>query len=108
MKFSFDRLKKTSSVSISSDGWRDRARRSWLDLGIAWISDEGDKWIIDVVDADLIPIPGASTGDVLETLLKESVDDFVPDDCLIATSTNDGAGDERKAAFQLVKEGNAV
>jgi len=34
------------------------------------------------------------------------VDEFVPDDCLIATSTNDGGGDERKAAFQFVKEGN--
>lgn len=101
-----ERLKKSRSVSITSDGWRDRARRNWLDLGIAWISDSGDIWVLDVVDADLIPIPGAATGDILETLLKESVNEFVPDDCLISTSTSDGAGDERKAALQLVQDGN--
>lgn len=64
------------------------------------------RWVIEVIDADLIPIHGASTADVIETLLKESVEEFVPRDCLIATSTNDGAGNERKAAFQLVQDGN--
>lgn len=32
----------------------------------------------------------------------------MPQDCVIATSTNDGGGDERKSAFQLVKEGNDI
>lgn len=99
-------------MSHCQDGWRDRVRRNWLDLGIAWTAEERigatTRWFIEAIDADLIPIHGASTGDVIETLLKESIEDFVPRDCLIATSTNDGAGDERKAAFQLVQDGNDI
>src|SRR5262249_9084516 len=103
------RLMKVRSVSVTSDGWRDRVKRNWLDLGIAWIVETNAKWEIEVVfDVDLILLPGESTGDVLETAVRESVEEFVPPDCLIATSTNDGGGDERKAAFQLVKEGNDI
>lgn len=104
------RIVPVRSVSIFSDGWRDRVRRNWIDLGVSFTNEMlmgGQKeWSIEVFDTDMLPIPGASTGDVLETLVKESLDEFLPPDCLIATSTNDGAGDERKAAFQLVKDGN--
>jgi hypothetical protein len=102
------RLKTGRSVAVSSDGWRDSVRRNWLDLGLAWVSEEdgGSRWQIDVVDADLIYLPSEISGDIIETAVRQSVDEFVPADCLIATSTNDGAGDEQKAAFQLVQEGN--
>lgn len=102
------RLKTVRSVAVSSDGWRDSVRRNWLDLGIAWVSevDGGTRWQIDVVDADLINLPSEISGDIIETVVRESIDEFVPPDCLLATSTNDGAGDEQKAAVQLVQEGN--
>lgn len=101
-------LKSVRSVAVSSDGWRDSARRNWLDLGLAWVSevDGGSRWQIDMVDADLIYLPSEISGDIIETVVRNSVDEFVPADCLLATSTNDGAGDEQKAAFQLVQEGN--
>lgn len=101
-------LAEASSVCLSSDGWSDITRRFWVDLGIAFIAEVETKkeWQLLVVDADLIPIPGSATGDVLETVISESVEEFVPPQCLIATSTNDGGGDERKAAFQFVKDGN--
>lgn len=104
------RLKLCRSVSVTADGWRDRRKRNWIDMGIAWTADSDDskRWIIEVVDADLIYMPGDINGDVIETAIRESIDKFVPPDCLIATSTNDGAGDEQKAAFQLVREGNNV
>lgn len=67
-----------NSVSVLSDGWRDRVRRNWLDLGIAWVSDlHPTRWVIETVDADLIPIVGASTGNIIETLVRESVEEFV-------------------------------
>lgn len=95
-----------NSVCLFSDGWSDRLRRFWIDLGLAFMVSGPGGWLIEVIDLDLIPIPGQVTGDVIETCVKESVDEFVPSDCLIATSTNDGGGDERKAAFQLVQGGN--
>jgi hypothetical protein len=110
-RFVLNSLKGVRSVAVSSDGWRDVTRRDWLDLGVAWVSDGASQkspWEVIVVDLDLIPIPGSSTGDNLETLVRESLEQYLPADCLIATSTNDGAGDEQKAAFQLVQEGNAV
>lgn len=100
-------LKPVRSVALLSDGWRDRARRNWIDIGIAWIATKEDgTWAVEVADGDIVHVPGSSTGDVLETLVKEAVEDLVPADCLLATSTNDGAGDEQKAANQLVQEGN--
>ena len=67
-----------NSVSVLSDGWRDRVRRNWLNLGIAWMSDlHPTRWVIETVDADLIPIVGASTGNIIETLVRESVEEFV-------------------------------
>ena len=71
-------LSTVNSVSVLSDGWRDRVRRNWLDLGIAWVSDlHPTRWVIETVDADLIPIVGASTGNTIETLVRESVEEFV-------------------------------
>jgi hypothetical protein len=103
------RMIKARSCSVSSDGWKDRRNRNWIDLAIAWMFERSiDEWDIEVFDADLVPVTTSSTGNVLETLVRESVDDLVPLDCVIATSTNDGGGDERKAAFQLVKEGNDI
>lgn len=49
-----------------------------------------------MVDADLIYMPGDINGDIIETAVRESIDKFVPPDCLIATSTNDGAGDNKR------------
>lgn len=100
-------LKKVRAVSIFSDGWSDRLRCYWIDLGLCYVDDtEPGPWRLETIDLDIIPIPGTVNGDVIETAIKESIEEFVPSDCLIATSTNDGAGDERKAAFQLVQDGN--
>jgi hypothetical protein len=101
------RLNQSRSVSVFSDGWSDLLRRFWVDVGLAFIDeDTTGGWLVEVVDCDLIFLPGAVTGNVLETVLKESVDEYLSPDCLIATSTSDGGGDERKAAFQLVLDGN--
>lgn len=97
------------SVSISHDGWKDRAKRNWVDLGVAFIEDsEESEWKIGVLDLDIIPLPGQSDGENLETLLSESLHDFIPGDTVIATSTRDGGGDERVASSNLVKEGNSI
>jgi hypothetical protein len=102
-------LSTLPSVSISHDGWKDRAKRNWVDLGAVFIDDSsGTEWKILAVDLDIIPLPGQSTGENLETLLKESLQEFIPGDTLIATSTRDGGGDERVASSELVKEGNSV
>jgi hypothetical protein len=102
------RLKMVRSVCASSDGWRDLLSRNWIDLALAWIEAVDGKWVLEVVDIDLIFLPGQINGDVIESAVRESIDQFVPPECLIATSTNDGAGDEQKAAFQLVQDGNGV
>ena len=71
-------LKGTQSVSMFSDGWRDLAKRDWLDLGFAWTDDSsGSPWTIDTIDADLIYVAGAGTGNNIETLLKESAENAV-------------------------------
>lgn len=36
------RLKLTRSVSVTSDGWRDRRKCNWIDLGLAWTADSDD------------------------------------------------------------------
>jgi len=105
-----DKLSDSKAVNIFNDGWRDRKRRNWLDLGVSLLQDSDagleEPWEFQVYDLDMIPVPSSSTGDNIETLLKESLDFFLPEDCVIATSTSDGGSDERKAASQLVKEGN--
>jgi hypothetical protein len=63
---------------------------------------------LDTFDLDIIPVSAQSTGDNIETLLKEGLDAFLPSDCVTATSTSDGGSDERKAASQLVQEGNDI
>lgn len=100
-----DRLRKVRSVSLSSDGWRDRSRRNWIELGVTWMAtaDDESAWTIEVVDIDIIHLPGDIFGNVLAAAVKESVECFVPAECLIATSTNDGAADEQRAASQLCK-----
>jgi hypothetical protein len=97
------------SISISHDGWKDRAKRNWVDLGAAFVVDSVEtEWKISVLDLDIIPLPGQSDGENLETLLTESLQDFIPGDTVVATSTRDGGGDERVASSNLVKEGNSI
>lgn len=102
-------LEEIPSVSISHDGWKDLAKRNWIDLAVQYMTGKGtDVWNIEVFDLDIIPLPASSTGDNLETLLRESLDAFLPETCLVASSTCDGGADEQLAASQLVKEGNTI
>lgn len=84
--------KNLRSASAFLDGWTDLLRRFFLDLGIAFIDEpEPGVWVVEVIDLDLIPIHGSVTGDVIEVAVRESIEEFLPSDCLIASSTNDGS-----------------
>ena len=102
------RLSGRESVATSQDGWRDKKRRNWVDSGVAFVEHDlkRDIWIIDTLDLDMIPLPGSSSSENLASLLKESLDNFLPEDCLIATNSREGGSDEFVASVTLVKEGN--
>jgi len=102
------RLSSCHSVATSQDGWKDQKRRKWIDSGVALVEHDlkKDVWTVDALDLDMIPLPGSSTGENVAALLKESLDYFLPEGCLIATNTRDGASDEVLASLTLVKEGN--
>lgn len=85
-----------------------KKKRHWIDSGVAIVEHDlkRDIWTIDALDLDMIPLPGSSTGENIASLLKESLDHFLPEGCLIATNTRDGGADEVLASSTLVKEGN--
>ncbi len=73
-------LKKASSVSLSSDGWRDRSRRDWINIVVQWIGDSSNtpkKWDILVVEPDLIFLPSSATSDTIAYLIDDSLESFV-------------------------------
>ena len=71
-------LSHSATVSVISDGWKDIRRRFWIDLGVVRLNDSDKSlWKIEVFDADLIPVPGSCAGDIIETLVMESIEKFV-------------------------------
>jgi len=75
------RLEKATCVSLSADGWRDRVRRDWIDIGVSWIEEAlPGKWQISVVHPDLIPVSVSSTSDTISVLIVDRVDQFVRSD----------------------------
>jgi hypothetical protein len=73
-------LKNVPCVSLSSDGWRDKARRDWINVVVQWIGDSKKfpkKWDIKVVEPDLIFLPSSATADTIAYLINGSLELFV-------------------------------
>jgi len=70
-------LAETRFVCPTSDGWRDLARRDWVDLGVTFMIRLPKLFQIAVLDLDLIHVPFGTSGDVLEVLVRESIDERV-------------------------------
>jgi len=74
-----DDLSSCKSVSLSCDGWRDRARRDWIGVCVYWTSEETnvDLWKLRCVHSDLIYVPGSASANNLETFVLGSVAQYV-------------------------------
>ncbi len=72
-------LNGVASVALSSDGWRDRSRRDWINIILAFIVDSvtEKKWIIRVIEPDLIFMPGSATAQTIALLINESLERVV-------------------------------
>lgn len=71
-------LSKIDAVSTSSDGWKDIAKRYWLDVGLAWMDISSNiEWRLQVIDLDIVQLLTNSTADVVETLILESISSYV-------------------------------
>lgn len=72
-------LNGIASVALSSDGWRDRTRRDWVNIILAFIVDSvtEKKWNIRVIEPDLILIPGSATANTIALLINESLERIV-------------------------------
>ena len=95
-------LSKAKSVSSSSDGFSDRSRRSWISLAISFVQD----WKIHVIHPELVFVNDSCTSELIHQVTSKVYSEWLPENCLIATSTTDGASNERNASAALVKEGN--
>lgn len=72
------KLSLIDAVSTSTDGWKDLAKRYWLDVGLAWTDISSNiEWKLEVIDLDLVQLLTNSTADVVETLILESISSFV-------------------------------
>ncbi len=72
------KLSSVDAVSTSTDGWKDLAKRYWLDVGLAWVDISSNiEWKLEVIDLDLIQLLTNSTAAVVETLILESISSFV-------------------------------
>ena len=79
-----EELKEVLSVSLSADGYYDRVRRDWINVIIYWIKPvqsgvpgAAEKWIIRIAKPNLIYLPSSATADNIETLITNSIDEFV-------------------------------
>ncbi len=78
-----DSLKQIPCVSISSDGWRDRARRDWVNLVVEFIREKEQSpklpklWEIVTIEPDLILLPSSATADTLAYLINDALDSIV-------------------------------
>lgn len=98
-------LSPVPSVSITSDGWSDRLHRQWIDISISFI---GNDWEMQTIHPGLIPVDSRCTSSVLLELLKSTLNEWIPTDCLIATCTTDGGAKDKSAAENLVQPGNNI
>jgi len=73
-----DELSECNSVSLSADGWRSRTRQDFVSVTAAWMKTVADgTWKIGVAELDLVHVSGSCTANNLETLISNSVEDFV-------------------------------
>jgi hypothetical protein len=72
-------LKEVASVSLSSDGWRDNARRDWINIVIYWImeSQTPKRWHIKCMEPDLIFLPNSATADTIAYLIDGALEPIV-------------------------------
>lgn len=101
-------LARLSSVSLCIDGWSDRLLRSWLDVTFSFIDEVDSKWTLSVVHPELIYVGTQSTAKVIASLVNSVCQEHLPDNCLIATTTTDGAANERLAAKIMVDDDNYI
>jgi hypothetical protein len=72
------RLSLVPCVSISSDGWRDRRRRDFINVVLSWCDNiSNSHWGIQVVEPDLIQVPSDTSAVSLESLLNDSLEFIV-------------------------------
>ena len=72
-------LKDIMSAAISSDGWRDKHRRDFINVVIAFIKCHETKklWLIKVVEPDLIFLPTSATADTIAYLINNVLNEVV-------------------------------
>lgn len=71
-------LADVKCVSLSSDGWRDLARRDWINVVITFIkSDPKLPWKIVNIEPDLIFLPTSATGDTIAYLINGTLENIV-------------------------------
>lgn len=80
-----DDLEGILSVALSSDGWRDRARRDWINIVLAFIvnAKNGKKWLIRVIEPDLIFLPSSATAETIAYLINNALEPLVRLPCLL-------------------------
>jgi hypothetical protein len=84
-----DQLKSVLSVSTSSDGWRDRARRDWINVVVTWCdvsATDPKKWEIYSIEPDLIFLPSSATADTIAYLINNALDSVVPTSFFVSYS----------------------
>lgn len=82
-----DELSDCNSVSLSADGWRSRTRQDFVSVTAAWMKTVADgTWKIGVAEVDLVHVSASCTANNLETLISNSVEDFVRIRSLCVTS----------------------
>jgi hypothetical protein len=75
-----EQLKNVQSVSLSSDGWRDRARRDWINVVVTWCDaslENSKRWSIFNVEPDLIFLPTSATSESIAYLINSALDNVV-------------------------------
>lgn len=93
---------------MTVDGWSDRTRRQWVGFTLNFISVRDGKWEITTIHPDIVPISTRCTSEILASVVEQSVNEWIPESCLVATSTTDGAANEVGAAIKHVGEGNNI
>lgn len=75
-----EQLQKVQCVSLSSDGWRDRARRDWINIVVTWCEasqSNPKKWEIYSIEPELIFLPSSATADSIAFLINSALDTVV-------------------------------
>lgn len=76
-----DELASAKCVSLSADGYRDRARRDWINVTVYLCAPSNSpgsrKWVIRILKPDIIYLPESATAENISLYISEVIDDFV-------------------------------